>query len=80
VALKTLQEPLSHILSDLPKAIQELPPEGHVLKSTVDHVSRREVGDRKQATIRIEIVQPRRPDHPLGQAQASVHMLEEGAS
>ncbi len=54
--------------------IEELPPQGHVAESTGEHVRRGQVRGRKQPTVRLEVVEPRRPDHADGPA----HALEEG--
>ena len=49
-----------------------------MLKSMADHVSGRQVRDRKQTTIRFEIVQPGRPHHLESLRLGSFDMLEEG--
>src|SRR5438876_4929222 len=61
LALETLQERTRHVLFDLAIPVQKLPPEGHVAKSMLEPASRREVRRRKQTTIRLEVVEPRRP-------------------
>jgi hypothetical protein len=50
-----------------------------MLEATVYHTSGRQLRNRKQPTptIRIEIVQPRRPHHPERLAQGSFDMREE---
>ena len=48
-------------------------------KSTVDHVSGRQVRLRKQATIGCEVVQPRRSNHLEWLPQSSFDVVEEGA-
>src|SRR5262249_44664727 len=45
----------------LPVPIQELAPERHMAKSTADHLGGREIRLRKQAPVRVEVVEPRSP-------------------
>src|SRR5207248_742578 len=78
LALETLRELTRHLLLDLPMPVEKLPPQGHVPKSMVDHASGGQVRRREQTTIRVEVVQPRGPNHLLRLAQGSFHMLEEG--
>src|SRR6267143_3125445 len=64
LTLESVQKLTRHVLLDRPVSVQKLSPQGHMLKSMGGHVSAGRVRDRKQATIRFEVVQPRRPDHP----------------
>src|SRR4029077_12888410 len=76
--MEPIQERPRHALPDLPVPVQELSPQWHVLKSTRSHPSRRHVRAGEQTTIRVEVVQPRRPDHLPRPIRRAMQMLEEG--
>src|SRR5262245_22095475 len=56
LARQTLHELASQMLLDGPVPIHELPPERHVLESTMKHPGRRQVRLRKQPAIGLEVV------------------------
>src|SRR6266481_6249075 len=49
-----------------------------IQESTRSHPSRRHVRAGEQAAIRVEVVQPRRPDHLQGPIRRAMQMPEEG--
>src|SRR2546426_9344183 len=77
LALETVQELARHLFSKRSVPIQELSPEGKMLKPTGDRARRGHIRDREQTAIRLEVVQPRRADHSQRGVRGSLDTLEE---
>src|SRR5438552_1967392 len=77
LVLETIEEVARWLFSDGAVSIQKLPPQRQMLKAMGRRASRCTVRARKEATIRVDVVEPRRAYHSQRRTGRSFHVLEE---